>query len=28
MIVDRRKMREEIARLLALLQSQPADVIA
>jgi acetyl-CoA carboxylase carboxyl transferase subunit beta len=28
MIVDRRKMREEIARVLALLQSQPADVIA
>jgi acetyl-CoA carboxylase carboxyl transferase subunit beta len=28
MIVDRRKMREEIARLLAILQSQPADVIA
>jgi len=28
MIVDRRKMREEIARLLALLQNQPADVIA
>ena len=28
MIVDRRKMREEIAQLLALLQSQPADVIA
>jgi acetyl-CoA carboxylase carboxyl transferase subunit beta len=28
MIVDRRKMREEIAQLLALLQNQPADVIA
>jgi acetyl-CoA carboxylase carboxyl transferase subunit beta len=28
MIVDRRKMREEIARLLALLQNQPAEVIA
>jgi acetyl-CoA carboxylase carboxyl transferase subunit beta len=28
MIVDRRKMREELAHLLALLQSQPADVIA
>ncbi|EGF32700.1 Acetyl-coenzyme A carboxyl transferase beta chain [Oxalobacteraceae bacterium IMCC9480] len=28
MIVDRRKMREEIARLLALLQNQAADVIA
>ena len=28
MIVDRRKMREEIARLLALLQSQPAEVLA
>jgi acetyl-CoA carboxylase carboxyl transferase subunit beta len=28
MIVDRRKMREELARLLALLQNQPADVIA
>jgi acetyl-CoA carboxylase carboxyl transferase subunit beta len=28
MIVDRRKMREEIARLLALLQDQAADVIA
>jgi len=28
MIVDRRKMREEIAHLLALLQNQPADVLA
>ncbi|MBI1889126.1 MAG: acetyl-CoA carboxylase carboxyltransferase subunit beta [Burkholderiales bacterium] len=28
MIIDRRKMREEIARLLALLQNQPADVVA
>ncbi len=28
MIVDRRKMREEIAQLLALLQNQPAEVIA
>jgi acetyl-CoA carboxylase carboxyl transferase subunit beta len=28
MIVDRRKMREEIARLLALLTQQPADVVA
>jgi len=28
MIVDRRKMREEIARLLALLQDQPAESIA
>ena len=28
MIVDRRKMREEIARLLALLQDQAAEVIA
>ena len=28
MIVDRRTMREEIARLLALLQNQPADVLA
>jgi acetyl-CoA carboxylase carboxyl transferase subunit beta len=28
MIVDRRKMREEIARLLALLQNQPAEVLA
>jgi acetyl-CoA carboxylase carboxyl transferase subunit beta len=28
MIVDRRKMREEIARLLALLQNQSADVLA
>jgi acetyl-CoA carboxylase carboxyl transferase subunit beta len=28
MIVDRRKMREEIAQLLALLQNQPADVLA
>jgi len=28
MIVDRRKMREEIARLLALLQDQSADVLA
>lgn len=28
MIVDRRKMREEIARLLALLQNQSADVVA
>src|SRR3569833_1572177 len=28
MIIDRRKMREEIARLLALLQNQPADVLA
>ncbi|WP_424192071.1 acetyl-CoA carboxylase, carboxyltransferase subunit beta [Ampullimonas aquatilis] len=28
MIVDRRKMREEIARLLALLQNKPADAVA
>src|ERR1700709_29101 len=28
MIVDRRKMREEIARLLALLQDQPVEVLA
>lgn len=28
MIVDRRQMREEIARLLALLQSQPAEVVS
>ena len=28
MIVDRRKMRDEIARLLALLQKQPLDVVA
>ncbi len=28
MIVDRRKMREEIARLLALLQNQPADAVS
>jgi acetyl-CoA carboxylase carboxyl transferase subunit beta len=28
MIVDRRQMREEIARLLALLQNQSADVLA
>ena len=28
MIVDRRKMREEIARLLALLQNQAADILA
>ena len=28
MIVDRRKMREEIARLLALLTQQPADAVA
>lgn len=28
MIVDRRKMREEIARLLALLQNQAVDVLA
>lgn len=28
MIVDRRKMREEIARLLALLQSQPAEAVS
>ena len=28
MIVDRRKMREEIARLLALLQNQPAETLA
>ncbi|CAN5719463.1 acetyl-CoA carboxylase, carboxyltransferase subunit beta [soil metagenome] len=28
MIVDRRNMREEIARLLALLQNQPADTVA
>lgn len=28
MIVDRRKMRDELAQLLALLQNQPADVIA
>ena len=28
MIVDRRKMREEIARLLALLQNQPAEAVS
>ncbi|HBF52003.1 MAG TPA: acetyl-CoA carboxylase carboxyl transferase subunit beta, partial [Massilia sp.] len=28
MIVDRRNMREEIARLLALLQNQAAEVVA
>jgi acetyl-CoA carboxylase carboxyl transferase subunit beta len=28
MIVDRRKMREEIARLLALLQNQSSDILA
>jgi acetyl-CoA carboxylase carboxyl transferase subunit beta len=28
MIVDRRKMREEIARLIALLTLQPADSVA
>jgi acetyl-CoA carboxylase carboxyl transferase subunit beta len=28
MIVDRRKMRDEIAQLLALLQRQPADALA
>ena len=28
MIVDRRKMREEIAKLLALLQSQPVEAVA
>ncbi|MBI3284513.1 MAG: acetyl-CoA carboxylase carboxyltransferase subunit beta [Burkholderiales bacterium] len=28
MIIDRRKMREEIARLLALLQNQPADAVS
>jgi len=28
MIVDRRKMREEIARLLALLQNQASDILA
>ena len=28
MIVDRRKMREEIARLLALLQKQPMEAVA
>jgi acetyl-CoA carboxylase carboxyl transferase subunit beta len=28
MIVDRRKMREEIARLMALLTLQPADSVA
>src|SRR5690606_31078257 len=28
MIVDRRKMREELARVLALLQNQPAEVLA
>jgi acetyl-CoA carboxylase carboxyl transferase subunit beta len=28
MIIDRRKMREEIARLLALLQNQSADILA
>ena len=28
MIVDRRKMREEIARLLALLQNQAVEVLA
>ena len=28
MIVDRRQMREEIARVLAILQNQPAEVVA
>jgi acetyl-CoA carboxylase carboxyl transferase subunit beta len=28
MIVDRRKMRDEIARVLALLLRQPSDVVA
>ena len=28
MIVDRRKMREEIARLMALLQKQPAEAVS
>ena len=28
MIVDRREMRKEIAQLLALLQNQPAEVLA
>ena len=28
MVVDRRQLREEIARLLALLNNQPADVVA
>jgi acetyl-CoA carboxylase carboxyl transferase subunit beta len=28
MIVDRRKMREEIAHLLAILQNQPPEVLA
>ncbi len=28
MIVDRRKMRDEIARLLALMLKQPSDVVA
>ena len=28
MIIDRRKMREEIARLLALLQNQAVEVLA
>ncbi len=27
MVVDRRQLREEIARLLALLTNQPADVV-
>ena len=27
MVVDRRQLREEIARLLALLNNQPADVV-
>jgi len=28
MIVDRRKMREELARLMALLQNQPAEAVS
>ena len=28
MIVDRRKLREEIARLMALMSRQPADAVA
>jgi acetyl-CoA carboxylase carboxyl transferase subunit beta len=28
MIIDRRQMREEIARLLALLQNQPMEAVA
>jgi acetyl-CoA carboxylase carboxyl transferase subunit beta len=28
MIVDRRKLREELARLIALMMKQPADAVA